>query len=260
MESEQKEDKKPMSRGTKLSIALGLVALGFGIYAYYNPRSDQKLPVYSIENTGIISKSQVSLPDLIVSYKNHPVKLLTSTNIRFWNAGKKSIRRSDIYNKQPLIIVVPKGVNIFSYDPIKQTDVNARPKLTMIDISNGKGIVIDFDYLDYKDGFWIQILHDGNTDVKWTVAGKIIESQSIVEFKKEKDLPSILSIIEISIMGVILIIGCIHTIKNNIALWSEWYWFVLLILGIIFGLLMLTTSVYELTILYTATTVPSILR
>ncbi len=161
-----------------LGIGLAVISILYAIYTNYTSKLEKE-PTYTIDSTSLISKSQASIPQLKVSYKGTPVKSLTSTNIRFWNAGRKAISRSDISIEGPLYICVPKGANILLFGMIKTTGSNAKPSLKRIITPEGERVLVDFEFLNYNDGFMVQLLTDGNNGGDWKVTGILRDSQPI---------------------------------------------------------------------------------
>jgi len=83
---------------------------------------------------------------------------------------------------------------------------------------------ITFDYLDYKDGFIIELLHTGNEDTEFKIRGTIKTIGLINNRKLNEKKPFIEFIME-------LIFNFINKIKNNIIRLILFFVFLLAIIG-----------------------------
>jgi len=194
-------------------LCLTLGSIVWAMYTYFDTKQE-KAPTYSVENTALLSKSRISIKKLKVLYGDVPVHQLTSTNIRFWNAGRKAIDGKDISRSEPLCICVPKDAQVLSYDSIKETATNAKPTLTPSNTHSGKRILVDFEFLNRSEGFWIQILHDGDADCVWRVTGKIKESQPITVFESPDHFKSNSDRFKCIFIGVLSICGFVSLVRS----------------------------------------------
>ncbi len=191
-----------------LTVIFGLI----GIYSLIASIQD-KVPMYTVESTSLISKSHTSIPRLVVTYAGKPVNQLASTNIRFWNAGKRSIRLNDISRTDPLRICVPDGVKILGKPVIvKDSGTNAKPIIKSIITSEGECLSLQFEFLDYNEGFSLQILNDGSSSINWKVKGKFIESRPVSQFIYQPERYSTQT--AYFMLYLILLLGSLYMTRN----------------------------------------------
>ena len=97
-----------------------------------------------------------------VRYRGTPVPRITSSTVWIWNAGKKTVRGSDIVKRDPLQLrfggevlnvrtrTVSREVVKFAIHTPKDTSEEAT-----------KTVCLDFDFLDPDDGASLEVLHTG---------------------------------------------------------------------------------------------------
>jgi hypothetical protein len=121
------------------------------------------MPVYQVIGNRVIR----GLPadHITVQYNGQDVPQVTRTRITFWNAGKKTLDGADVVEGYPIRF-------LFSNEASKVLDVSML-KVTNIEnqfsaMSDDKDAAVrfDFDYLDFKQGAVVEILH---TDESWRV-------------------------------------------------------------------------------------------
>lgn len=139
-------------------IVVGLIGLIVSVFLYFRSKS-KKILEYEIDSTQLMTKTMTSIPNLKVTINDQPVESLTSTTIKFSNAGNQSIVLSDFATKEPLGITI-KGC-LYSYD-VSADNPNSTPSLHLFD---NKTFYIEFDFLKQKQSFTITLLHDGKAAV-----------------------------------------------------------------------------------------------
>lgn len=140
---------------------VGLIVGGAGIFSYKIARSTAQ-PAYQQSYLKLLGGEENNLPSEVeVFYKNSKVSRLTKNRVIFWNNGTEVLDRSAIVSGDPISISYSKKTNILSFKVLRVTrdvvnfDVH-RPA------EDAASLLIDFDYLDPKDGAIIEILHDGS--------------------------------------------------------------------------------------------------
>jgi xanthosine utilization system XapX-like protein len=150
-----------MSIDTILGIAgavLGILGLITG-YIFYKKSQRVKEPRYIIKSNNIIKDNITKLSDLNITYKDKKVANLTISKILFWNNGSETIDGSDIANTDPLRVESQNNKKILDAKIIQVSLESNQPKVVL---NTAKNIVnISFDYLGKKEGFILQIIHDG---------------------------------------------------------------------------------------------------
>lgn len=156
-----------------------VAAFAFAIYTWFAGRRKKEL-AYTTNSYKIIQKGNSLIPELEISYKNRNIEDLTITKYAIWNSGNEVIDSSDIVESKKLMIIL-KGENESILNPkiIAESDETNNFR---IDLLQDNTAVINFDYIDPKEGVVIQIAHTGSNDslqVECKIkGGKIIRNTS----------------------------------------------------------------------------------
>ena len=163
-------------------------SLVFGIYTWIKNKSKRRL---SIEKTGyrIVDKGKNSIKKLRLLFDGKEIKDLTITKFVIWNSGNDVIRKDDIASERPLRIIRTGRAEILDAEIIAETELSNKFKLKSI---SSDTIVIDFEYVDKKEGIITQVVHTGNKtdiDVDCKIKGgdlisypkKMTKKRSIIE-------------------------------------------------------------------------------
>ena len=134
------------------------LGLPLGIIFYLKTRRI-KGPCFSIKSFNLVRDFSGKLNALQLTYAGEAVSNLTATKVAFWNKGKDTIHREDIADAEKLRIVCK--------DPNKVLDAkvlnanNAANQFHIQVAGDRKSVLLTFDYLDFREGAVIQILHTG---------------------------------------------------------------------------------------------------
>ena len=116
-------------------------------------------PVYQRRALRLIGSDESALPPNIeIRFRNQVVERLTKTYIVFWNAGKVTLRGSDIVEDDPVRCEFAPDARVLEASVVK----NSRPAnkfSIVVDPKCPNCAVLSFDYLDTNDGATIEILH-----------------------------------------------------------------------------------------------------
>jgi hypothetical protein len=155
--------------GLVAGLALGVI----GIYVALRSRERKEPRVY-IANDGKIGLSMDAPTELELLYHGKRIPTLTSTYVWFLNEGRRPIRRDDIAPRQPIRIQLTQdglAVDILEVVVRKTT----RESIAFKAIAAAQGAAeLSFDFLDYRDGALVEILHTGPSWVKADVSGVIL--------------------------------------------------------------------------------------
>ena len=108
-----------------------------------------------------------------ILYHGKHVDRLTRTHVIFWNSGKRIIHGSDIVADDAVRCELSSGALALEVRVIKHTR-DANKFTAMIDDNSQNRVLLNFDYLDPKDGAVVELLHtDSVRDpaVKGTIRG-----------------------------------------------------------------------------------------
>lgn len=138
-----------------------VAAFAFAIYTWFAGRRKKEL-AYTTNSYKIIQKGKSLIPELEISYRNKNIEDLTITKYAIWNSGNEVIDSSDIVESKKLMIIL-KGEkeSILNSEIIAESDESNNFR---IDLLQDNTALINFDYIDPKEGAIIQIAHTGNND------------------------------------------------------------------------------------------------
>jgi hypothetical protein len=161
------------------SFFLALISIVLAIIFYFRSQKE-KIPCFESSSNTIIDGLHKSLEGLEIHYKGSKQERVTITKVAFWNAGKETIDKSDLIEKDPLCIICPKTADILD---IQLTDVSSESNSVVVSDQTEKDALkyftLSFEYLDHEEYFVAQLIHNGSSEDKFNVAGKIKGVKSI---------------------------------------------------------------------------------
>lgn len=144
---------------------IGVVGVVFGIVGLFSfkiARSTAK-PSYQKSSIRLLGREEDKLPDEVkVSFKGKEVERLTKTTIVLWNDGTEVLGKEDMVETSPVSIEFESGVNILSYKINKYSKESNKFELYKSDGHDNR-VIVDFLYMDPKDGVTIELLHDSES-------------------------------------------------------------------------------------------------
>jgi len=160
---------------------LGVLGFVFGVYVYYDSKSERNLIYFVNPARATVVRSDKS-SNLVVSYKNEVVRTdITAVQVALWNKGKMSIKKNDVL--QPIVLYTGNGA------PILEATIRASQReisrLTLDPAESSKGrLKIDWDILEQNDGSVIQIIYAADKDTELKIEGIIEGQKNINQFTK----------------------------------------------------------------------------
>lgn len=144
---------------TLFSFLIGV--LGFVLAFYFGIRSlpKKKIKVF-YDNNELITYKNTDISKLEIFYNKESVDRLTVTKVVFWNSSFPTINNSDIVNMAPFSVLLNVGT-ILDVSVLRGHDTSNKIDVKLL---NDKAAQISFDYLDYKEGGILQIIHTGDED------------------------------------------------------------------------------------------------
>ena len=140
-----------------ISCLLGILGILFTVY--FSVKRKYRQFAYTCNTTKITFINSDSNFTEKLSYNGQPLNELSYTDLIVWCKGKDVINSSDVAPISPLSINIPNDMNILDYHIITQNEPANNIKL----LPGNNCIKISFDYLSYKNGVSIRIIHDGNS-------------------------------------------------------------------------------------------------
>lgn len=146
-----------LSHTDVIGVFVGIVGIVLACVFYFRSKEQVK-PRIRIENTVLVGKSEHLFPESVeVRYNDEVVPVLCKVRITFWNAGRKTLNRSDVAENDPIAIK-------FSNPEARVLDI--RSVTTTRDVTNAKAdlkgnhIYLSFDFLDRDDGLALEAFYD----------------------------------------------------------------------------------------------------
>jgi len=130
-----------------------------------------KIPCYSIRSINLIQDSISDFDALKITYNDESIPTLTATKILFWNKGRDTIRSEDIASLEPFRLKLKKSYKILDAKILYVK--NEANKFSYRISTDKNSIIIDFEYIDYKEGMILQILHTGKSSKDVECLGQI---------------------------------------------------------------------------------------
>lgn len=169
---------KPFSENPLAQLA-GIVGSVIGVWLtvfVFLLAKKERRPRFGYESKTLVEGVSTALDGLQVVYRGIPQERVTITNVYFWNAGRETIRRTDLADASPLLVEVPAEARVLLATVTHSSDKACQFNAIHIISGNDEPtrIKIEFDYLDKRDGGVIQIVHTGPSSLKIQMTGKVI--------------------------------------------------------------------------------------
>ncbi len=159
-----------------VSLIIAIIGIILSVYFYLKSKKTKK-PYYSSRSLRLIGKEVNSIDGLKVFYDDKQLSALTITKFAFWNAGRETISFSDLSEKDILRIQSKDNIEILSCDVLTQSK-DAFAFNTRIE-DDGKTILLNFDYVDYRGGAILRIRHTGSSFNDLDLKGSIKTVDSV---------------------------------------------------------------------------------
>ena len=141
---------------------------------FYFRSQKNKTPCFEENSNTIIEGLNKSLDGLEVHYKGTVQERITVTKVVFWNDGKETIDKSDMVEKDPLRIEIPKSIGVLDVQVIDvSSNSNSVTLGVVITAENEITYPLNFEYLDQNEYFVVQIIHNGTSQEQLEIKGKI---------------------------------------------------------------------------------------
>ena len=196
-----------------------VAAFLFAIYTWFAGRRKKEL-TYTTNSYKIIQKGKSLIPELKISYQNRNIEDLTITKYAIWNSGNEVIDSRDIVESKKLMIILKdENESILNSKIIAESDETNKFR---IDLLQDNIAVINFDYIDPKEGAVIQIAHTGSNDslqVDCKIkGGKIIRNTGKKNYKRisRKNFRTLITILT----GITVILMMFLCIKIFLFMWE----------------------------------------
>lgn len=144
-----------------IGTLVGIAGLVLAVFFYFHSRRSGIVTVRSHE-VSMLGTGAVFPEDVEVRYRGTPVARLTASTVWIWNAGKKTVRGSDVVALDPLSLSFDGEILDCSIRRVTREAIRIAASASEED---GVGKVNwRFDFLDPGDGGILEVLHTGTTE------------------------------------------------------------------------------------------------
>ena len=155
------------------SFALAIFSIVLAIIFYIRSQKN-KTPCFEEKSNTIIEGLHKALDGLQVQYKGTVQNRITVTKVAFWNDGKQTIDRADLVEKDPLRIEVTNSIDVLDIQVIDaSSDSNCASIGEAIPTESKTTYPLSFEYLDHDEYFVVQVIHNGGSQDRFEIKGKI---------------------------------------------------------------------------------------
>lgn len=166
-----------------LTTAFTIIGLPLSIYLYFKSKKEKSLK-FEIKSNNIFKNFESIIENIKVTCEDKNISTLTITKILIWCDGKETIYNTDIATQMPLIIKSKEGKEILEAKIVSSNNQTNNTTLEKLENNNYK---INFEFLDNKDGFIIQVVHTGSSSKDIILNGKIKGMKGNIEKKDSKN-------------------------------------------------------------------------
>lgn len=135
--------------------AAGLIA---AFYYGIKGKSKKELSYMIVQSEELITCGKKRVPKLHLLFENKEIYDITVTTCTIWNTGTQTINRSDIVSGNALKIYPIEGSRILD---IQILATNRKTNKFEIEKVEDAVAILNFDYIDPKQGATVQIVHEG---------------------------------------------------------------------------------------------------
>lgn len=167
-----------------LQIALALFGVIGTIWGFYSHGVSNRKQCFAAKYSSyeIIKQGKNTIKNLELTFDGKEIHDLTITKFAIWNCGNKVIHGTDIVPTQKLRVIADESTDILEAQIITESDES---NCFQINDKENSEVILDFDYVDSREGIVLQILHTGNID-SLKVDGKIKGGKPIKQVGSER--------------------------------------------------------------------------
>lgn len=162
-----------------LTTFFTIIGLPLSIYFYFKSKKEKILKL-EVKSNNIFKNFESIIENIKITCDDKNISTLTITNILMWCDGKETIYDKDIATQMPLVIKAKEGKEILKAKIVSSNNSTNNIVLEKLENNSYK---INFEYLDNKDGFIIQVIHTGNNSNDIIINGKIKGMKGNIEKK-----------------------------------------------------------------------------
>lgn len=142
-----------------LTTGIGVAATLVVAWCFHYLATRDAKPTYYIHNEVLVDVPEQVRDRVAVKVRGfgETRRVLFSTRVIFWNAGRKAIRKSHCVQDAPLTIAVDKGRILSATIECTSNEAN---KVVVSKKRDNSTAVVSFDFLNARDHVEVHVLHD----------------------------------------------------------------------------------------------------
>jgi len=157
-----------------LTISMLGIAVAILLYLKAKPYKFLTLKMFS---TNIVSDTKNE--DIEIHYKGIAAKQLTETKVSLTNTGNKTIVDTDIARLNPICIKAKEGYRILDVSLVASSSEDGNFSISTKKNASSDEYILNFDFIERKEGCIIQIIHDGINSSAFSISGKVMGGNRI---------------------------------------------------------------------------------
>jgi len=135
----------------------------------------RKKPRYVKTFKNIVSQAKTKYDGLEFYFQKELLHTFSETEFYFWNYGSQSIRSSHLLKNDPLGIIIDNKVKVYRVQYATTKKLNNTFEINIQPFENF--LLLNFDAISKKEGFYIKLLHSGNICGSIELVGDIDDSE-----------------------------------------------------------------------------------
>jgi len=196
---------------------------------YFYLKQKQNVQItYLVDKTQLLGSARGVLPEEVtILYKAVKITDLVKFNAIFWNSGTTPIRRQDII--EPMHLCLAAASNLLKASVLKST--RPQNRVILIAVNDTQQMRVDFEYLEPRQGFNVELLVTGEITDDPAPTGTIIGMpRGFTKFNAQHsdNLGTFIVVVfSIPFLGVVVGILYVLNIVNEITvgiLVTVWAW------------------------------------
>lgn len=167
-----------------IGVLFSILGILVSIYLYYIGKKYRQF-AYTCQTLDVsFSDSPIDNIKFNPIYKGKELDNLSITDLIIWSKGKSIINQSDIAPKLPLSVYMPTGSEILEYQVMYENETTNNFSLSVNEERNQ--IIIKFDYVAYKNGLALRVIHTGDCSEQVYVNCKLKDGKKILHVYRRK--------------------------------------------------------------------------
>lgn len=212
-----------------INALIGIIGIGAtitGLYLYKASRIGPK-PAYQLDSLRLIGKKKSALPEEVeIRFGDKSVSQLTKTHVVLWNSGNATLYGKNIIEDDPLRFEFSESTEILQVRVVRETR-KSNKFVANISSNSPNQVICSFDYLDARDGVFIELLHTAEElypEVRGTIRGvpQGLSNYGYIDPYRSQMQPLLLKNIIKIMMLILFLLGVFMTGYAFLSLPDRW--------------------------------------